>query len=88
PEQYISIKCLTGDTGDNIKGVDSIGPVRAATLIREYGSAFDIADAIPIASKYKYIQKLNECKDLILLNYQLMDLVTYSADAVGKENTV
>lgn len=86
PEEYISIKCLTGDSGDNIKGVPSVGPVRAASLVKEYGSAFDIADAIPIASKYKYIQELNKCKDLILLNYQLMDLVTYSADAVGKEN--
>lgn len=88
PEEYISIKCLTGDSGDNIPGIDSIGPVRAAALVKQYGTAFDIADAIPIASKYKYIQKLNQCKDLILLNYQLMDLVTYSADAVGVENTI
>lgn len=87
PEEYISMKCLMGDTGDNIKGVESIGPVRAVSLIKQYGSAFDIIDAIPIASKYKYIQKLNESKDLILLNYQLMDLVTFSADAVGLENT-
>ncbi len=86
PEEYISMKCLAGDTGDNIKGVDGVGPKRSADLIREYGSAFDIAAAIPIASKYKFMKNLNESKDIILLNYQLMDLVTYCRDAVGKDN--
>jgi 5'-3' exonuclease len=84
PEDYISIKCLMGDSGDNIKGVDGIGPKRAVDLVKEYGSAFDIAASIPISSKYKYIQALNKCKDMILLNYQLMDLVTHSEEALGK----
>lgn len=83
PSDYISIKCLTGDTGDNIKGVDGVGPKRAVDLVKEYGSAFDIAAAIPIQSKYKYIQSLNQCKDRILLNYQLMDLLTYCEEALG-----
>lgn len=86
PEEYISMKCLDGDTGDNIKGVEGIGPKRALSLIREYGSAFDIVDAIPITSKYKYIQSLNQCADRILLNYKLMDLPTYCEEALGREN--
>lgn len=88
PEEYISMKCLAGDSGDNIKGVDGVGPKRSADLIREYGSAFDIAAAIPIPSKYKFMKNLNESKDIILLNYQLMDLVTYCRDAVGKDNCI
>lgn len=86
PEQYISIKCLMGDSGDNIKGVEGVGPKRAADLIKEYGSAFDIAAAIPISSKYKYIQSLNANKDTILLNYQLMDLLTHCEEAIGENN--
>jgi 5'-3' exonuclease len=86
PDQYISIKCLMGDSGDNVKGVEGIGPKRAAELIKTYGSAFDIVAALPITSKYKYIQSLNSAGDTILLNYQLMDLVTYCNDALG-ENT-
>lgn len=82
-EEYISIKCLTGDTGDNIKGVDGIGPKRAADLVKEYGSALDIVANLPIKSKYKYIQTLNTSRDIILLNYQLMDLITYCEDAIG-----
>ena len=75
-----------GDSGDNVIGVEGIGPKRAVTLVKEYGSALDIAVALPIVSKYKYVQSLNTCKDLILLNYKLMDLVTYCADAIGEDN--
>ena len=87
PEDYISIKCLMGDSGDNVLGVPGIGPKRAVALVSEYGSCYDIAANIPLSGKYKYIQELNKCRDLLLLNYQLMDLVTYCADAIGKANT-
>lgn len=86
PEDYISIKCLTGDSGDNVAGVPGIGPKRAVGLISEYGSTWDIIASIPISGKYKYIEALNKCKDQLALNYKLMDLVTYSEDAIGVEN--
>lgn len=86
PEDYISIKCLTGDISDNVKGVAGIGPKRAASLVQEYGTAIDIACCIPIDSKYKYVQELNKSKDLIMLNYNLMDLVTFCAEAIGEPN--
>lgn len=86
-EDYISIKCLMGDTGDNIRGVPGIGPKRALQLVQEYGSAYDIIAALPIASKYKYITALNEFgAEGLMLNYQLMDLVTHCQDALGVEN--
>ncbi len=83
PEDHISIKCLMGDAGDNVKGVEGIGPKRAQELVKQYGSAMDIAAELPIQSKYKYIQSLNKCKDLIILNYQLMDLVSFCDLAIG-----
>lgn len=86
PEDYISMKCLAGDSGDNIIGVEGVGPKRSAELIKQYGTAFDIVAALPIASKYKYIQNLNKSGDIILLNYQLMDLVTYCEEAIGVDN--
>jgi DNA polymerase-1 len=86
-EEYISIKVLQGDSGDNVIGVPGIGPKKALALVQQYGSAYDVAAALPIASKYKYIAALNEFgADNIMLNYQLMDLVTYCADAIGEEN--
>ena len=86
PEDYISIKCLTGDSGDNVAGVPGIGPKRAVSLVAEYGSTYDIIASIPVAGKYKYIQELNQCRDLLLLNYQLMDLVTHCREAIGADN--
>ena len=85
-DEYISIKCLMGDAGDNVFGVEGIGPKRAHSLVQEYGTALDIVAALPIISKYKYIKALNESGDRIMLNYQLMDLVTFCNDALG-ENT-
>lgn len=86
PESYLCYKCLQGDKGDNIPGVPGVGPKKAASLIETYGSALDIVDAIPIASKYKYIQAVNENRDQILLNHELMDLLTYCEDAIGPAN--
>lgn len=86
PEEYISLKCLTGDKGDNVPGIPGIGPKRAEQLIKEFGSAMDIYDATPLSSKYKYIQSLNENADQLLINYELMDLLTYCDAAIGADN--
>jgi len=85
-EHYISVKCLMGDTGDNVLGVEGIGPKRAKQLVEQYGSALDIVAELPIDSKLKYIKTLNQSGDRILLNYQLMDLVSFCKDALG-DNT-
>ncbi len=82
-DEHISIKCLQGDSGDNIKGIEGVGIKRAINLVNEYGSAHDIYDSLPINSKYKYIQNLNNSGDTLLLNYELMDLRTYCEDAIG-----
>lgn len=81
-EEYISLKALTGDSGDNVSGIPGVGPKRASDLIKQYGTAFDVYDAIPIDSKYKYIQSINESEDLILKNYKLMDLLSFCEDAI------
>jgi 5'-3' exonuclease len=86
PEQYISIKCLTGDSGDNVAGIPGIGPKRAKELVEEYGDALNIYASCPIDSKYKHIQSLNENYDRILLNYELMDIVSFHEDAIGEDN--
>jgi len=86
PEKYISLKCLQGDKGDNVPGIPQIGPKRASGLLEQYDSAMDIYDAIPLEGKYVYIKNLNDSGDRILLNYELMDLMTYCDDAIGEDN--
>ena len=88
PHLYISMKCLTGDKGDNVPGIPGIGPKRAVQLIEQYGSAWDIYEAVPIDSRYKYIQELNENCEQLLVNYELMDLMTFCDDAIGQDNIV
>lgn len=85
-EKYVSVKCLTGDTNDNVPGVNGIGPKRAIDLVNTYGSAFDIYESLPINSKYKHIQALNNSGDLLLKNYMLMDLMAFHEDAIGQDN--
>lgn len=85
PSEYISLKVLMGDSGDNVPGIPMVGAKRAAGLIRQYGTAFDVYDAIPIEGKAKYIQNINNFKDQILINYQLMDL-SFAFEAVGEYN--
>ena len=55
-------------------------------MVSQYGTLFDIYDACPIDSKYKYIQSLNEHKEVLLRNFELMDLLAYANEAIGLEN--
>ena len=42
PSQYADFKCLTGDTADNIKGAEKVGPKTAAMLLRMFGNLENI----------------------------------------------
>lgn len=86
PSNYLSYKVLIGDKGDNIPGIPGVGPKRAASLIDQYGDALDIYDACPLPGKAKYIQAVNENKEQILVNYELMDLQSFCQEAIGHEN--
>ena len=85
-EMFLTFKCLAGDTGDNIPGIKGIGPKRAEQLIEQYGDLFDIYNSCPINSKYKFIQELNENVERLLLNAELMDLESYSEQAIIEAN--
>lgn len=82
-EQFASLKALMGDLGDNINGVQGLGPKRGYGLLREYGSALDILDALPLPGKQVFIQNLNKSAELIERNIQLVDLPTYCGEAVA-----
>ena len=42
PSQYADFKSLTGDTSDNIKGADKVGPKTAAYLLERFGTLENI----------------------------------------------
>lgn len=80
PEDHISIKVLMGDKGDTVPGADGIGEKRAYTLVKTYGTAFDVLDALPLPGTQAYIKNLNNFGEQILTNYELMDLPSYYKD--------
>jgi len=84
-EMALDIKVLEGGK-DNVTGIPGVGPKRAHTLIKTYGSAFDIYDSIPLPGKAVYIKNTNEFGENILRNIELIDKITYCKEAIGKEN--
>lgn len=86
PEQYVDLKAIMGDSGDNIIGVPGIGPKRGQQLLDTYGSTFDIIESLPLPGKQKFIQALNSSKDTLELNLRLVDILTYCEEAIGEAN--
>lgn len=85
PELYIDFKTLIGDKGDDIPGVEGIGPKRALDLINKYGDVFNIMAAMPLPGTAKYIQNLNKSEDIMLLGHEIMDLRSCCVEAIGDQ---
>jgi 5'-3' exonuclease len=45
-DQVVDYLCLVGDTSDNVKGVNGIGPKTAVKMLKKYGYYFEIMDAV------------------------------------------
>jgi len=77
PEQVVDLLALTGDTVDNVRGVEGIGPKTAAQLLQEFGSIDGIyANLDKIQGKKR--ENLEKAKEYLPVSRQL---VTLHADA-------
>ena len=74
PEQYVDFKSLTGDTADNIKGADRVGPKTAAALLQEYGTLEAILSAASSISKPALRASLESGAQRLRLNQELIRL--------------
>lgn len=81
----LDIKVLVGGK-DNVSGIPLVGEKRAYSLLKQYGSALDLYDNLPLPGKAKYIQNTNEFGENILRNMELIDKVTYCTEAIGLKN--
>ena len=82
PSFYSLYKAIVGDSADNIKGVKGMGKKRTEAFIREYeekGSYFESN----LSGSLK--QKLNEEKDRIRLNLDLIKLKKVEIDMLCNE---
>ncbi len=73
PAQVIDMLALMGDTADNIKGVEGIGPKTAAELIRQFGSIDGIYNHID-QIKGKRRENLEQARPLIPQSVRLVTL--------------
>ncbi len=72
--KYAEFKSLTGDTADNIKGVDKVGPKTAAQLINEFGSLEELIARADEIKKPSVRESVRSSRERILKNYQLIKL--------------
>jgi len=83
PERIADLLALTGDSSDNIQGVDGVGPKTAAQLIEEFGS---IDSIIANASKIKRESiraKIEASKELLERNLKLVKLGSIAPEGVA-----
>ncbi len=74
PCQYADFKSLTGDTADNIRGADKVGPKTAALLMEQFGSLENLLQNSHKISKPSIKKSVEKNKDRLRLNYQLICL--------------
>lgn len=87
PSEFMLSRIIEGDKGDNIIGIEGIGPKRAQTLAREYKTLDKLLAALPIKSKSQYITNLNAGRERLIRNETLINLKAYHQTAInaGKE---
>lgn len=74
PHQYADFKSLTGDSADNIKGAEKVGPKTASVLINQFGSLHNtIINACEIA-KPSIRESILRNAERLYSNYKLIKL--------------
>lgn len=74
PSQYADFKSLTGDTSDNIKGVDKVGPKTAAYLLDRFGTLDNILANAEKIEKPSIKYSIIGDTDRLRKNYKIIKL--------------
>jgi len=75
PERYADFKSLTGDTADNIKGADKVGPKTAAQLVNEFGSLEEVIARTEEMKKPSVRESVKQNAERLRKNYRLIKLI-------------
>ena len=75
PQEYLQAKILSGDQSDRIPGIDGVGPITAAKLLRATPGGIDgiLAGQCPLAGKVADRLRMPESAAMIRRNTRLMD---------------
>lgn len=74
PSQYADFKSLTGDSSDNIKGTDKVGPKTAAQLINQFGNLENVLANADKIAKPSVRESVLLNTDRLKTNYKLIKL--------------
>ena len=74
PSQYVDFKSLVGDTADNIKGVNKVGPKTAAMLLEEYGTLQSILENVDKITRPSIKDSISTNAERVKTNYKLIKL--------------
>ena len=74
PQQYADYKSLVGDSADNIKGAEKVGPKTAAALLQEFGSLESILLHAENIKKSSIRASILQNSQRLRTNYQLIKL--------------
>lgn len=81
-KEFIKIKSLVGDKGDNIPGVPGIGPKRASDLVKKYGTIKEINKN---RKRDKYAELVMKNIKVVLRAYILSKIFTKPKGLIDKE---
>lgn len=74
PEQYVDFKALVGDSADNIRGADKIGPKTAAALLQQFGTLENILECTEQVQKPSVRTSLENNAQRLCCNQKLICL--------------
>ena len=74
PEQYADFKSLVGDTSDNIKGADKVGPKTAAYLLNKFGTLDNILVNAESIKKASIKDSIIRNTERLRTNYKIIKL--------------
>jgi len=74
PERYAEYKSLTGDSADNIRGCEKVGPKTAAELVLQFSSIEEMLARCDEIKKPSVRKAVSEAGNRLLLNRTLIKL--------------
>ena len=86
PDRFIYVKALMGDSSDNIKGVDKVGPKTAFKLIADYGSVDGVVEHKDELSN-ALRNNIEQAEDRLALNMKLVTIDRFAPVDMSLEDT-
>jgi DNA polymerase-1 len=91
PDQVVDLLAMTGDSVDNVPGIDGVGPKTAATLLQEFGTLDNVLANVDRVSGKKRQENLragadtaHRARELVVLRSDVPIAVDWDAARAGQ----